>query len=620
MTTAAQSATRLPGFGPLGWITGVSVAISAIGLGVWGWLVNHRQSLPPFDSQVGKALLGQYQAIAHDVVLILLALAVVALLALIQRARAAAVSSPGDAATGEAEAQKAGGLLQFAREQPIVLAIFVAYTVVMVQGTTWLYPELVGWYTDVIDDHLLNNFSIRADFIGETMGRQDYRFFPLAHQDLHVLSWFTAYVKVWMLVSAAELIAIVVLASRFIRRLCAVNRQKGPALLLISALLFMLHPATASGFFQFIYCERLLTFIFALYISAYLHHQTTGSSVSFYSTCLFGLIGIFIKDIAILLFIGPPLMILALGSLGFLQGYGRWEAGRGEDWLDLYRLELWLVGLLPIFLCSYIVLSLLPSAYANEGSYAKGGAIKIHPDWRFGLLLLVSSARLVLAAIGRVRLQLLDCLNLTGLAYATALTLLVGFQSESYLTLPVQLITVLDLTWIWGAGLAPRLNLWLFWRRTAAVGTLAALALVCAEWRFSHPSFPDTVSGIKRRQASWLGAYDATAAQARAIKQQGEPVNIIYSKISWLSRKRHLGRLHYDRLIEFNPETNTYRIEDGINRDGNYVPRGGDLVINIDNSVSSLAPILDQYPAKTLYRYDDRDASGAVFRLQPQRR
>jgi len=613
MTTAAPSGSRLPGLRPLGWISAVSLTISAIGLGVWSWMITHRDALPSLEDRTGKNLLRQYQASSHDTWLILLALACISLVVMLQRARNHSLS-------GGRRSQSEGpirDLFRFAKEQPAALVLFVVYTVVMVQGTTWLYPELVGWYKDVIDEQLLNNFSIRAGFIGETMKRDDFRFFPLAHQDLHVLSWFTAYVKVWMLVSAAELITIVVLATRFIRRLNGHDAKRGPALLLITALLLMLHPATASGFFQFIYCERFLTFIFAFYIAAYLHHQRTGSLASFYSACLFGLLGIYIKDVAIVLFIGPPLLTLLLGSLGWINGYPRWGADTPANWLTSYRLELWLAALLPIFLCSYIVLSLLPSTYVSQGAYGDNKTIVFEPDWRFWFLTLISTARLLLAAIQKIRLHLLDCLNFSALAYAAALLLLIGFQSSKYLTLPVQLVTVLDLTWFWSAALAPRLNRALPWRATASLGSMAALALIGMESAWHQPSFATTVHGIKRQQASWFGAYNAASQQARLIRRNGEPVNIIYNKISWLSRKRHLGRLHYDRLIEYNPETKTYLIEDGINQGGVYTPQPGDLVINIDKTISSLTPILKQQPARLLFRFDERDNSGAIYRLQP---
>jgi hypothetical protein len=42
--------------------------------------------------------------------------------------------------------------------------------------------------------------------------------------------------------------------------------QKSDGLLLIISLLFLFHPATGWGFFQLVYSERLLTFLFAGFI------------------------------------------------------------------------------------------------------------------------------------------------------------------------------------------------------------------------------------------------------------------------------------------------------------------------------------------------------------------
>ena len=58
----------------------------------------------------------------------------------------------------------------------------------MVVGTTYLYANMIGWYQDLIEGHFLNNFSIRESLIKETMRRTDFRFIPLAHQDIHLLS------------------------------------------------------------------------------------------------------------------------------------------------------------------------------------------------------------------------------------------------------------------------------------------------------------------------------------------------------------------------------------------------------------------------------------------------
>ena len=597
-----------PGLKPLAWITGTSLLISAVGLGIWGWLVQNRGVLPDPNSDDGERLLNGYQAISHVIALVGLAAVTLVITMLIVRARQQ-VSETSDARSlGQ-------NVLTFAREQPIALALFVAYAIAMVQGTNWMYPELVGWYPEVFSEHLLNNFSTRSDFIRETMRRTDFRFFPLAHQDLHILSWITAYVKVWMLVNAAELITIVILATRFVRRLSGSDGKHGPALLLITSLLLMLHPSTAESFFQFIFCERLLTLIFALYISAYLHYRHTKSITSFYSTWLCALIGLYIKDLAFILFLGPPLIAIILGSIGLMQDRTTPQQHTLKSWCQCYELELWLVGLLPIFLSSYTILSLLPSAYVNEGSYAEKRAVEFQPDWRFWFLAAITCTRLGLATLNRLRLQLLDTLNVTALIYALGLLLLVGFKSSRYLTLPIQLITVLNITWLWDCHVAPRLNQRMHWRTTACLGTAFTLSLLGAESQLSRPSFASKVNHMKRRQESWLGAYTNMNSIGRTLKQQGETVNIIYSSKSWLSRRRHLGRLRYDRLIEYDPKQNVYEIVDGINKDSTYQPIQGDLVLNIDKRVSDLAPILENKPFHELYRHNPRDESGAIFRL-----
>ena len=262
-----------------------------------------------------------------------------------------------------------------------MLALFAGYTVAMVHGTNWMYPELVGWYSDIPDAHLLNNFSFKWAFLSETMRREDYRFFPLAHQDLHILSWFTPYVKVWMLVSAAELFTIVVVSAGFVRRLS--RKAQAPALLLITSMLLLFHPATGMAFFQFTYCERFLTFLFALYCSVYLHHHQHRDEPSFYAALLFGLIGIFVKDIAVVLFVVPPAVVLIAGSLGLVEGRPSWRDSTQAQWAEAYRLELWLCSLALIFLLAYVVLTLLPSSFADDGFYNTKKGFLFSPDWRF---------------------------------------------------------------------------------------------------------------------------------------------------------------------------------------------------------------------------------------------
>ena len=386
----------------LAWIDLSASLLIGVGLGCWLWLLQHRNLLPSPEVKAGKALLKQYQATSHDLFLALLTLSVLTLLVLIRRAQ----HQQRQQQPTQQQVTPGNPLLRFARAHPLVLALFTGYTVAMVHGTNWMYPELVGWYGGIPGEHLLNNFSFRQDFLRETMRRDDYRFFPLAHQDLHVLSWFTAYVKVWMLVSAAELFTIVVVSARFVRRLS--GRSQIPALLLITSLLLLFHPATGMAFFQFPYCERFLTFLFALYCGAYLHHHQHRDKASFYAALLFGLIGIFIKDIAVVLFVVPPAAMLIAGSLGLVEGRPSWNGSSRAEWAEAYRLELWLCSLALIFLLAYVVLSLLPSAFANKGSYNKNKGFLFAPDWRFWFLIGFCLVRSSAISMRRSRFNLLD--------------------------------------------------------------------------------------------------------------------------------------------------------------------------------------------------------------------
>ena len=66
-----------------------------------------------------------------------------------------------------------------------MLALFSGYTSAIVQGNTWMYPELVGWFRTIPEHYLLNNFSFRQDFISETMRLTDYRFPPRSLRSQH---------------------------------------------------------------------------------------------------------------------------------------------------------------------------------------------------------------------------------------------------------------------------------------------------------------------------------------------------------------------------------------------------------------------------------------------------
>ena len=74
------------------------------------------------------------------------------------------------------------------------------------------------------------------------MFRNDFRFFPLSHQDLHILGWLTPYASIWMLVNAAELFKICILSTKTAGELS--NRSNRNEILMIFSILFWLDAAT----------------------------------------------------------------------------------------------------------------------------------------------------------------------------------------------------------------------------------------------------------------------------------------------------------------------------------------------------------------------------------------
>ena len=415
--------------------------LSAVGLALWGWILQQPGILPAPNSKAGKALLYQYLGTSHDVWLILLALTLGYLLVRIYKSRRKESLHNQEMLQGPLEST-----VQFIRENPITTLLFIAYTVAMIWGTTYLYGDMVGWYAGLVKGHFLDNFSIRGAFISETMRRSDYRIFPLAHQDLHILSWFSIQIKTWMLVSAAELIGIVLLSIKFLNGLQPGKLAQQSTLLLIASLL-LIHPSTGTAFFHVIYSERLLCFVFMLYLTSYLGYRNSGKLSSFYLAFLWALIGIYLKDIAILLFVVPPasLWIVDLKCKRFSQ-----QDQKDDVFLKpAHQLEKWLCSLILVFITSYIFLSLIPSSYADKGAYNEGTEFIFIPDMRLWLFASIIIARIGAIVAGRVRFSLLDAINLSAIAYIAALAFTYELDASSYLSLPIQLIASINIGWAW---------------------------------------------------------------------------------------------------------------------------------------------------------------------------
>ena len=487
----------------------------------------------------------------------------------------------------------------FASEHPFVLVLFTGYAVAMVQGTTWFYPEFPDLYNTISNSNLLNHFSLQERFIAETMERNSFRFFPLAHQDLHLLSLLTPYVKVWMLVSAAELFTTIVLSWIVVRSMV----QKSDGLLLFISLLFLFHPATGWGFFQLVYSERLLTFLFAGFIFFYWRFQKHGQHRDAYHCLICALIGIFVKDIGVVLFVTPALFTLLSAPRGIQSSIKR------------FPLERWLCGLIPLVVVSYVVLSLIPSLYAQTTPFDSDGRFSLEADWRLIGLLAVSSVRVLNIARGRLQPNLIDGLNLASLGYAGALFVSVGYPFASFWTLPVQLVIVMNLAILWSVWMAPWLRRWLTPHAAPAfvvpaIGAVSCMAMIGLE-HLEGDSFSKRVIQIKTSQQQWVHTYDAMEQRAKEAKQHGETVNVIFMR-SYFNANT-LQRLKVDRLIEYDRKQFTYTVVEGIGRGQNYQPGKGDFLLIIDKRQrSDLGQDGKNY--QEIFRHGTSRRGGRIFR------
>ena len=326
-----------------------STALSGIGLIAWGALKANPDFLPAPTTKIGRQILRQYQGTVADIFLGLIIATIAYLLFRIissqkKEARAASASYP----------KRKESFFDFAKQHPLTLAIMAAYLTAMIAGTTHLYRDLIGWYPNLIENDLLENFSIRSSFISETFRRADFRFFPLAHQDLHILSWFTVHVKTWMIYTGAQLFAITILATRLAERLAGSFSKKESGLLLIITLLLLFHPATGNTFFHVIYCERTLTLLALIYFHCLLEHKATKTDSSFYKALLTAILGIFTKDIAAIIFLTPPALQLA-------SNFYHKKSDENRNFWKESKLEIALLSLTPVFVTCFVYMTLIPT-------------------------------------------------------------------------------------------------------------------------------------------------------------------------------------------------------------------------------------------------------------------
>ena len=555
---------------------------------------------PDASTRVGKDFLDQYNAISHDIFILIWVCFMACCLVKYVRA----CTRDGVAPFGPLAAMR--WVTRHVRRYPLVALLFVAYSIGLVASATWYYPEIIGWYADVDQGDLLNHFRFVPSFVGETMKRNDFRFFPLAHQDLHVLSWFTPYVKVWAMVNALEAVAVVILVVRIVRRLVG---GVVPALpLLVTALLF-LNGAFLQSFYQFIYSERLLVLCFSLYVYAYLS-WLQGCGQRYLPLALAAaLLGAFLKDISILLF-AVPAGVRAVVVV----------CREGWQGLNHLQLERWVGYLMVGVLISYGVLTGLPSMYAGEDSYSSGPSDSVLLGLRTWFLLAFVLVRFWLIICRRCCFSLLDGLNAGAMMYGIALAGLVGYSERSYLSLPVILVSVIDVAYLYSLLVRSSAFSRVITPRVCSGLVLVSCSGLGVLEHRQYSGFLQAAIPMVQRQENWRNAYDAMREMAILDRENNLPVNIIFSKNSWFNKRRHLHRLVFNRLVRFDPQSGHYDVMLGAGRGDRYEPKDRDYLLDIDgrleiSKINDSCWMLGQICYELVYQSDSGGKEGRVFRV-----
>lgn len=566
-------------------------------------------SIPDVSTRAGKDFLDQYNAITHDIFILIWACLMV--ICLVQYVRGC--TRDGVAPCGPLNVIR--WVTRHMRCYPLVAILFLFYSVGLVASATWYYPEIIGWYADVDQGDLLNHFRFVPSFVGETMKRNDFRFFPLAHQDLHVLSWFTPYVKVWAMVNALEAVAVVILVVRFVR---LILHASVPGLPLLVTLLLLLQSSFLESFYQFIFAERLLSLCFVAYAYSYQAWIQDRGKRYLYSAVAAASLGVFLKEISLMLFVLPA----ALRAAYIFAVEGR------QGWKRL-RLERWIGWLLFGTVVAYGLLTALPSFYSGLDSYASRSNSFFTSGVRSWFLVGFVLVRSVLIFSRRCTPSLLDAFNAGALAYGIALYRFKGFSElcdpsgshcDNYLVLPVLLVAAIDLAYIYGLlvlrfsserSIAPRI-----WSGVVLAGC-AGLAVL---EQYQGSGVLQAAIPMVKRQESWRNAYSSMREMAILDREKNLPVNIIFSRQSWFNKRRHLHRLAFNRLIRFDPQNGHYDVMLGAGRGDRYSPSAGDYLLDIDgrlefSNIDNSCWKLNQVCYELVFHSGSGGKEGRVFRV-----
>lgn len=596
----------------LAWAASALLCLSAIALGLGQWLRRQSNHGLTTESLKQSAALLNYNLISHGLWLTI----VIAILASLWYEQYSNANWSKQSKTSEVDhkvqAHAALRLWDQIKLHPVACLVLAATSIFLIHEASWFYKEIIGWYDDIYADNLLNNLSLRPNLINETLARNDFRFYPLAFADLQILSLFTPYVKIWMIFNAIELVATIAIGVRIVKRIMRLPEAR--ELLLMFSLLFIATAPSAFSYMQFIYSERLLTLLLAVFLWNYIDYRTTHSIKAANTALGAALLGTFCKDTAIILFAIPAIATLISDQLQAGNGQAsKFSFNNWQSWIKYYQFELRVIILSLFFIASFLYLTYLPSILVSEQRYDSNLTMtQFKPDARLTILTTYAGLRAYQIGFRRDKFTPLDGANLASLCYVGALYWLVGYSSTNYMALPMHLIAVIDILVFWCKGPRPWLQKRVNHKALTAAGFISSAALIYLELQLPGNAYA-RAKNIMRTHRSWRATFNQSALVLREAKQQGNEVNAIISK-TWFRRFNHLKRLHYDRLIYLNEDSLQYLIIDGKDKGRSYTPKPGDFFLDLDTGKRRIKEYgINMNDFEQIYKFSPDVSNGHIY-------
>ena len=142
-----------------------------------------------------------------------------------------------------------------------------------------------------------------------------------------------------------------------------------------------------------------------------------------------------------------------------------------------------------------------------------------------------------------------------------------------------------------------------------------AAPLISVDHATAKQPFTRTIQDIKFEQDYIQTTFNKLYDIGKKGRQKVAPIHIIISQQSRFSARRHLHRIPYQTLIEYEPETQSLVVKDGGRKGTTYTLKEGDIIANPDKTIDLIEPIQSSVDVDVLYRHNASDRTGIILRV-----